>query len=120
MAEYQQQQQHGPGGHYSGRNKIPNIKEFVDSLDRDKKERDRQIDDKEKAQAEASSAPKTEGDGDARPHVERKTGGEKTRKEVTDPTTGRHATIENVGKETMSRVTDPVVQLHSQHLSDPC
>ena len=32
-----------PGGHYSGANPIPNIQKFVESLDADKKERDRRI-----------------------------------------------------------------------------
>ena len=104
------QQQHAPGGHYSGRNKIPNIKQFVESLDRDKRERDRQIDEKQKAAAGGQSAAREQQpDGDAHPHVEEKTGGEGTQKQVTDPTTGREVTIENVGKETMSRVTDPMV-----------
>lgn len=35
---------HFPGGHYSGMNRIPNIKEFAASLDRDKKNRDAKID----------------------------------------------------------------------------
>jgi hypothetical protein len=39
----------GPGGHYSGANPIPNIQRFIQSLDADKKERDRQIEEKMKA-----------------------------------------------------------------------
>ncbi|KAI9720282.1 MAG: hypothetical protein M1828_005745 [Chrysothrix sp. TS-e1954] len=102
------QQQHAPGGHYSGRNKIPNIKQFVEGLDRDKKERDRQIDEKQRAAPKAHTGEQSQPDGEAHPHVQEKTGGEGTQKQVTDPTTGREVTIDNVGKETMSRVTDPM------------
>ena len=37
-------QTHYPGGHYSGRNKIPTVDKFLQSLDRDKKARDEAID----------------------------------------------------------------------------
>ena len=36
MAE--QQQQHMPGGHYSGVNPIPTVKKFIENLDKDKRE----------------------------------------------------------------------------------
>ena len=98
-----QQQQHAPGGHYSGRNRIPNIKEFVENLDRDKKDRDKKIDEQKKQSG------KPQGQGDIHEHVEQKTGGEGTEKTVTDPTTGREVTIDNVGPETMERVKNPMV-----------
>ena len=35
---------HVPGQPYSGKNKIPTINQFLERLDRDKKDRDKQID----------------------------------------------------------------------------
>ncbi len=41
-------QQQRSGKPYSGANPIPNIQKFVESLDKDKRERDRQIDEQNK------------------------------------------------------------------------
>jgi len=55
------QQQHAPGGHYSGSNKIPTINQFIEKLDRDKATRDKQIDEQKRAKATGAT-------GDAVPH----------------------------------------------------
>lgn len=90
----------GPGGHYSGKNPIPNIQRFVESLDADKKERDRKIN--EQMQHQSAS--------EAVDHVnEQKAGVPESRKQVTDPVTGREVTIEDVNKDFMKAVDNPQV-----------
>ena len=91
----------GPGimpatgtGHYSGANPVPTIKKFVESLDRDKARRDREID-------ESNQAPK--------PHTPTKAGKAGTKKTVTDPTTGKSVVIEDVDQKTMESVKHPTV-----------
>ena len=93
-----------PGGHYSGANPIPNIQKFVESLDADKKERDRKI---------------NEGltSGEIKDHVVPKAGVAGTRKKVTDPTTGREVEIEDVNKEFMRAVESPQVRLSPRLIS---
>ncbi|CZS98597.1 probable meiotically up-regulated gene 190 protein [Rhynchosporium agropyri] len=88
----------GPGSHYSGTNPIPNIQQFLESLDIDKKERDKKID---------------EGliSGEVKDHSASEPGVSGTRKSVTDPTTGRHVEIEDVDKEFMRAVEKPQASL---------
>jgi hypothetical protein len=89
----------GPGGHYSGANPIPNIQRFVESLDKDKKQRDAKINEQMKA-----------GQSDVTPHKQgQPTGVEGTRKTVTDPTTGRQVQIEDVNANFMKAVDNPQV-----------
>lgn len=70
MAE--QQVQHAPGGHYSGHNPVPTVKKFIENLDKDKAERDRQID--------QQYQPQNATGGDAKPHKAKKYGVEGTQK----------------------------------------
>jgi hypothetical protein len=102
MAE---QQQHAPGGHYSGRNPVPTVKKFIENLDKDKAERDRKLD-----QQNASTGKKG---GEAVPHRAQKMGVSGTAKTVTDPTTGREVVIEDVSKAMMSQVENPQVGSYS-------
>lgn len=90
----------GPGGHYSGANPIPNIQRFVESLDADKKERDKKIND----QMQNKNA------GEAVDHVNvQKLKAPESRKVVTDPVTGKEVTIEDVNKDFMKAVINPQV-----------
>ena len=103
-----QQQQVGPGGHWSGRNKIPTVGQFMERLDKDKKDRDREIDQQNKQRQQVGS--------DVEPHqneAKKDTSGHKT---VTDPVTGRQVQIENVGKEFMENVEDPKLVVPNQNL----
>lgn len=92
--------QHQGGKPYSGSNPIPNIKKFVESLDKDKKGRDREIDEQNKQEQQQA-------DGHVKAHknAPKSTGG----KTVTDPTTGKQVVIEDVGKDFMKAVQDPQV-----------
>jgi hypothetical protein len=90
------------GQHYSGTNRIPNIKQFVESLDRQKKERDAQID----TQLQANNR-----HGEARDHVptdQRKPG--KNRRTVRDPVTGKDVEIEDIAEHHMKGADKPMVR----------
>lgn len=88
------------GKPWSGSNPIPNIKEFVENLDKDKKGRDKRIDEEKKLH-------KLQHEGEATPHTAapKQTDG----KTVTDPTTGKQVVIDDVGKDFMKAVRDPQV-----------
>lgn len=90
----------GPGGHYSGTNPIPNIQRFVESLDKDKKERDVRINEQMKANVGEDAI-------DHKPPKSKGISG--TRKVVTDPTTGREVEIEDVNEDFMKSVDNPQV-----------
>lgn len=102
MAE--QQQQHAPGGHYSGANPVPTVKKFLESLDKEKQERDRAIE-------QQGQQPQT-----ATPHKQHPRGIKGTQKEVTDPTTGRQVVIEDVNRDVMKEVDNPKVSAHALQL----
>ena len=89
-----------PGGHYSSTNPVPNIQQFVENLDKEKRERDVRI------EATKQKAPESEiQDHSSRPD----TGISGTKKRVTDPVTGREVEIEDVNEDFMRRVEDPKV-----------
>lgn len=102
-----QQQQHAPGGHYSGHNPIPTVRQFIDNLDKDKKERDAKID-------QAQGANLTNNNAKAhQPREKTITGTEKT---VTDPTTGREVTIADVNKDMVDEVENPTLVVPNANL----
>lgn len=105
-----------PGGHYSGANPIPTINKLIESLDKDKKERDRQIDEAQKlkkqhAQGEASPAASTPA-----AHVNAKPVKKDSQKTVTDPVTGHQVIIENASKDTLKQVDNPTISVPNANL----
>ncbi|KAJ9608646.1 hypothetical protein H2200_006417 [Cladophialophora chaetospira] len=98
-------QQQKSGKPWSGANRIPNIKEFVDRLDKDKSSRDQQLD----SQAQHSS--------EVQPHMNEKP--KKEGKTVTDPVTGNQVVIADVGKEYMARADNPQLSVPNQNLGKP-
>jgi hypothetical protein len=93
---------HYPGGQpYSGTNRIPNIKQFVESLDRDKKERD--------AKVEADLRQNGQ-NGELQAHVPTEKPG-KNRRTVKDPITGKDVEIEDIDSKQMKTAKDPMVCL---------
>lgn len=98
----EQQQQHAPGGHYSGHNPIPTVKQFIDNLDKDKKNRDRVLDEQAAAQKDTDKS-----GGDVQPHHMQKRSVDGTEKTVTDPVTGNQVTISDVNKAMMKEVENP-------------
>ncbi|SLM33376.1 C2 domain [Lasallia pustulata] len=101
------QQRRAPGGHYSGTNPIPNIQKFVESLDRDKRERDKKIDEEYKSRQQLDGAT---------PHQAPKAGKTGTLKTVTDPTTGNEVQIEDVNKDFMKASQDPQLSVPNANL----
>ncbi|GME65207.1 C2 domain containing protein [Neofusicoccum parvum] len=98
------QQQHMPGGHYSGANPVPTVRKFIENLDKDKKERDKQLEE------QAKNHQQQPGDGSGSgvtAHKQHPLGIKGTQKEVTDPTTGRQVVIEDVKKEVIDSVDNP-------------
>ncbi|KAK8025742.1 C2 domain-containing protein [Apiospora arundinis] len=97
----QEQHQHKPGGHYSGRNRVPNIHEFVASLDRDKRERDAQIE-----------TGRNNGVTDHKPEVKKPKG-----RIVTDPVTGKEVEITDVETDFMKAVDEPMLSVPNANLN---
>lgn len=105
-----------PGGYWSTSNPVPTIQKFVENLDKDKKERDKQIDDARK-QGGQQKRSRQQKDSDAVAH---KKGPETTgRRTVTDPTTGREVEIDDVGKDFMKSVEDPQLSVPNANLGYP-
>ncbi|ORY63986.1 uncharacterized protein BCR38DRAFT_409394 [Pseudomassariella vexata] len=98
------QEQRAPGGHYSGRNRIPNIQQFVASLDRDKKERDAKID----------ASGQGGGQKVAQPQVQQKNS--TNRKTVTDPVTGKEVEIEDVDIDFEKAADEPSLSVPNANL----
>ena len=100
------QAQHYPG-HYSGANPVPTVKKFLESLDKDKAARDKKIDEDAKAGPHA---------GEAKPHQPTDAGVKGTQKTVTDPTTGKQVTIEDVNDEMIKNVENPMLSVPNANL----
>lgn len=96
----------GPSAHYSGRNRIPNIKQFVEGLDRDKKKRDAAIDADPSVPGGAASA--TAG-GPSVDHVPLPHKPGKNRRVVRDPVTGKDVEIEDISSDHLKAAENPVV-----------
>jgi len=99
MADDVAAQQQKSGKPWSGANKIPNIKEFVNNLDREKAQRDKAL--------ETGATPSQEYSSEVTPHKNEKP--KKEGKTVTDPVTGNQVVIADVGKEYMARADNPTV-----------
>lgn len=95
--------QHGPAGHWSAANPIPTIHKFVENLDKEKKERDKHIDEEIKRQEEAARK-----EGKPLDHKEVHVPKKSTR-EVTDPVTGKQIEIEDVQKQYLDQSKNPTV-----------
>lgn len=117
------QQQHAPGGHYSGHNPIPTVKQFVENLDRDKKNRDKEIDERAKAAkaqtGTTGTSKKTSAQDGVEDHKVQSKTVEGTEKTVTDPTTGREVVIADVNKDMIDEVENPHLIVPNANLNKP-
>lgn len=95
-----EKEHHHPGGHYSGLNRIPNIKEFAASLDRDKKERDAKIDADLRANKNNKEITQHQGESTHLAGYGRV---------VTDPVTGKEVQIDDVNTDFAKAVENPTV-----------
>lgn len=98
---------HPGGGHYSGRNRIPNIKEFAASLDRDKKERDAQIDAQRKPNKK---------NGDIEEHEAENGHLAGHGRVVTDPVTGKEVQIDDAKTDFKEAVQNPLLSVPNANL----
>ncbi|KAI0799413.1 hypothetical protein GGR55DRAFT_684027 [Xylaria sp. FL0064] len=98
---------HPGGGHYSGLNRIPNIKEFTAALDRDKKERDAKID----AELKSNSKNKTVTDHQSQNGHLAGHG-----RVVTDPVTGKEVQIDDVDTNFQKAVENPMLSVPNANL----
>lgn len=99
-------QQQASGKPWSGTNKIPTISQFIDNLDRDKKQRDQNV--------TAGTQPQQQNveikNQDVTvPHKNQER--MKDAKPVSDPVTGGQVMISDVGREYMENATNPKVCL---------
>ncbi|KAK1459668.1 C2 domain-containing protein [Colletotrichum melonis] len=121
------------GQHYSGRNRIPNIHEFVAQLDKEKRERDAAIEaeDKEHARIAKEAARQQQQNGnatqqqqqqqqnlqDTKDHVpEKPKGARKKTKTVRDPVTGKDVEIENPKENFKDVVENPHISVPNKNL----
>ncbi|KAK1761112.1 putative meiotically up-regulated protein [Echria macrotheca] len=101
------------GGHYSGRNRIPNIKQFVEGLDRDKKRRDAEID-KSQQQPDGGGLFSAQ-NGDAVDHIPAQKPG-KNRRTVRDPVTGKDVEIEDIDSKHLKTAENPMLTVPNANL----
>ncbi|KAH7015491.1 hypothetical protein EDB80DRAFT_637692 [Ilyonectria destructans] len=100
-----------PGGqHYSAQNRVPNIQEFVQSLDRQKRERDAAIDE----QLKQNKVPAGAKDQTKAPDSKHKT----TRK-VRDPVTGKDVDIQDADTDFAEAVDNPKLSIPNENLGKP-
>jgi hypothetical protein len=96
--------QHHPGGHWSAQNPIPTVQKLMQNLDKDKKDRDKQIDEEARRKKEQGKHHKP---GEP---VEEKKPSKGHARTVTDPVTGKEIQIEDVDKDFMKHVKNPEVR----------
>jgi len=104
-------QQHIPG-YYSDRNKVPTVEKFLERLDKDKKQRDRAIDEHTTAGAPTNE----KGQSGVVPHKDQRAGIKGSQKQVTDPTTGKQVIIEDVDKRMINAVENPMISVPNANL----
>ncbi|OAA55929.1 c2 domain containing protein [Niveomyces insectorum RCEF 264] len=102
------------GQHYSGSNPIPSIKQLIDSLDRDKKKRDAEID---AQQSTKKGAGKSTGISDHVPRDPAKAG--KHRRTVTDPVTGKDVEIDDMDASMLRGAHNPTLSVPNANLNKP-
>lgn len=96
----------GQGGYYSGRNKIPNIQEFMAQLDQEKKERDAKID------AELKN---NKTSNEAQAHTNEDKPLRKDTRTVRDPVTGKDVDIRDVKLDYGEAAENPQVSSFELH-----
>lgn len=106
-----------PGGQpYSGTNRIPNIKQFMERLDHEKKGRDAQIDAQSKMK-QAQTKPNNDSDIKEHQAGQRRQG--KNPRTVRDPVTGKDVVIDDIDDSMLKAAKDPhVSKAHTKSSRD--
>ncbi|EEH45524.1 uncharacterized protein PADG_01674 [Paracoccidioides brasiliensis Pb18] len=112
-----------PGGHWSANNPVPTVQKYLHGLDKQKKERDKQIDEANKLQEEEDhnkrkQKEQPDEDTDVTPHHATLQPRKRGRK-VTDPTTGREVEIDDVGEDFIAAVKEPMLSVPNSNLGKP-
>ncbi|OLN87276.1 Meiotically up-regulated gene 190 protein [Colletotrichum chlorophyti] len=113
---FQEQQLPVGGQHYSGRNRIPNIHEFVAQLDKEKRERDAAIEAEDKEHEKILRHQKQQNHDDVQDHVPEKKKSRKKTKTVRDPVTGKDVEIEDPKDDFKDVVENPQLSVPNQNL----
>lgn len=92
--------------HYSGRNRVPNIQEFMRQLDSDKAERDAGIDAEQK---QTKTKDKGKAKGEPKEHKDAQPPKSKNTKKVRDPVTGADVEIQDVDLDFKEAADNPHV-----------
>ncbi|KAK6225808.1 c2 domain-containing protein [Colletotrichum tabaci] len=103
------------GQHYSARNKIPNIHEFVAQLDKEKRERDAAIEAEDKQHDKIERHAQKQPSDESKDHVPSKKERKKT-KTVRDPVTGKDVEIEDPKDDFEDVVENPQISIPNQNL----
>ncbi|KAG5979294.1 hypothetical protein E4U55_005324 [Claviceps digitariae] len=99
------------GQHYSGQNRVPNIQQFMDQLDREKQERDAAIDaDLEKNKKQGH---------EAQDHKNAERAARKDLRTVRDPVTGKDVQIRDVKTDFQDVVENPQMTVPNENLGKP-
>ncbi|VBB77881.1 Putative protein similar to meiotically up-regulated gene 190 protein of Schizosaccharomyces pombe [Podospora comata] len=117
MSNYQAHQYPVTGQHYSGANRIPNIKQFAESLDRDKKNRDKKVEEREHRLRHGPVQPQANG-GDVQDHVPTHSAG-KNRRTVTDPVTGNEVEVVDITSDHVKNAAEPKLTVPNANLNKP-
>ncbi|PHH88585.1 hypothetical protein CDD83_7340 [Cordyceps sp. RAO-2017] len=103
------------GQHYSGANRVPNIQQFVEQLDAEKKERDAAID--------ADLKKKNGSDGKANAEVQDHHNADKPKpkhlRTVRDPVTGKDVEIRDAQMDFKEAVDNPQLSIPNENLGKP-
>ncbi|EFX06372.1 c2 domain containing protein [Grosmannia clavigera kw1407] len=97
------------GQHYSGANRVPNIKQFVESLDKEKRLRDSELEQRLRDKAANQS-------GEATDHKNGKPGRLNNRRVVTDPVTGKDVEIDDMDSSMLKAAKDPKLSVPNANL----
>ncbi|CAK7233903.1 hypothetical protein SBRCBS47491_008768 [Sporothrix bragantina] len=109
------------GQHYSGTNRIPNVKQFIESLDSDKKYRDAEIDARQQQlqqKQQQQPPPQQQGkNGEVAEHTAYDAVKGKRRRVVTDPITSNEVEIDDMDNKLLEAVKDPVLSIPNANLN---
>ncbi|WYZ36748.1 hypothetical protein EsH8_II_000254 [Colletotrichum jinshuiense] len=103
------------GQHYSGRNRIPNIHEFVAQLDKEKRERDAVIEAEDKEHRQIEKQAQHQPQSESKDHIPEKKSRKKT-KTVRDPVTGKDVEIEDPKDDFKEIVENPQLSVPNENL----
>ncbi|CAK7265921.1 hypothetical protein SEPCBS119000_001758 [Sporothrix epigloea] len=99
------------GQHYSGTNRIPNIKQFLDSLDKEKKTRDADIDSRQLQKQHQGK------NGEISEHTDYSAVKGKRQRVVTDPITGNEVEIDDMDGKLLDAVKNPQLSIPNANLN---